>query len=445
MTEQMTLDQKINVTRDQVINTARKDSYTREIEMLLMKLYTDITNLALSLDIAALHKLTASLVPSHKLFEILRDIYVQLDQDYTFIAALKPENMHLFYESADIAAVATSDAVRLIIQIPLRTERRTYLVYTPISLPTWEPNLEKFIQIQAGDQKIAISSDRRSYMILPREYFQNCKEGMIMICLGTVPIVDRVHDTCLSGLFFGTEGHKLCTREIVREGFTPIFRKLPLGNSWLFAVERLMRIECKCVEAHECPSNLTVIRGTGIIQQAEGCDLYAGQLMLPASRQFESRAEWSGPELVVPQSPELLPTREVTYMSEHRDTIADIWKEWKDQEGGSDPIVTPMTISDLRRQIEARAGTTKWIIVIAVLGLITATTVIVSLCLVQHPQVASSVRACFTGKRALTDATPESKPTRSDEEPSPAEEAVATSRDSLHGNLETSRTAVVFQ
>jgi hypothetical protein len=44
MTEQMTLDQKINVTRDQVINTARKASYTREIEMLLMNLYTDITN-----------------------------------------------------------------------------------------------------------------------------------------------------------------------------------------------------------------------------------------------------------------------------------------------------------------------------------------------------------------------------------------------------------------
>jgi hypothetical protein len=41
--------------------------------MLLMKLYTDITSLALSLDMATLHQLTASLLPSHKLFAILRE------------------------------------------------------------------------------------------------------------------------------------------------------------------------------------------------------------------------------------------------------------------------------------------------------------------------------------------------------------------------------------
>jgi hypothetical protein len=112
-----------------------------------MKIYTDLTSLTLSLDMAALHRLTASLLPSHKLFEILRDIYVQLEQGYTFIATLKPENMHLFYASSEFTALATEEAIRLIIQIPLRTERRTYSVYEPIPLPTLEPTLSKFIQI----------------------------------------------------------------------------------------------------------------------------------------------------------------------------------------------------------------------------------------------------------------------------------------------------------
>jgi hypothetical protein len=46
--------------------------------------------------------------------------------------------------------LATSEATRLIVQIPLRTERRTYISYDPAPLPTFEPNLGKFIQIRAG-------------------------------------------------------------------------------------------------------------------------------------------------------------------------------------------------------------------------------------------------------------------------------------------------------
>jgi hypothetical protein len=126
-----------------------------------MKVYTDVESLDLSLDMATLHRLTASLLPSHKLFVILPDIYVQLDQGYTLIAALKPENMHQFYASSENAVLVTSDAIRLVIQIQHRTERRTYIVYTPVHLPTLEPNLGRFIQVQTGEQRLTVSSDRK--------------------------------------------------------------------------------------------------------------------------------------------------------------------------------------------------------------------------------------------------------------------------------------------
>jgi hypothetical protein len=43
--------------------------------------------------------------------------------------ALKPENMHLFYTSLEMAVLATIKVIRLVIQILLRTERQTYLIY----------------------------------------------------------------------------------------------------------------------------------------------------------------------------------------------------------------------------------------------------------------------------------------------------------------------------
>jgi hypothetical protein len=125
--------------------------------------------------------------------------------------------------------LATSEAIRLIVQIPLRTERSTYIIYNPVPLPTFELNLGKFIQIRAGGERLAVSSDRRSYMILPAGYVQNCREGMVTICVGTLQIAEWAYETCLSSLFFGiSQGYPLCIREILAESFRPVFRRVPL-------------------------------------------------------------------------------------------------------------------------------------------------------------------------------------------------------------------------
>jgi hypothetical protein len=105
--------------------------------------------------------------------DILQEILVRLEPGYTLLATLKPEAMHIFYASVSITAFATPEAIRLVIQIPLRTESRTYLIYTPVPVPTFEPVLRKFAYVQVGDQKIAISSDKRSYAELPPSYLQN--------------------------------------------------------------------------------------------------------------------------------------------------------------------------------------------------------------------------------------------------------------------------------
>jgi hypothetical protein len=42
--------------------------------------------------------------------------------------------MHLFYASLEIAVLATIEVIRLVIQIPLRTKRWTYLIYALVPL-----------------------------------------------------------------------------------------------------------------------------------------------------------------------------------------------------------------------------------------------------------------------------------------------------------------------
>jgi hypothetical protein len=171
-----------------------------------------------------------------------------------FIALLKPENMHLFYASSEFTALATEEAIRLVIQIPLRTGKRTCSVYEPIPLPTLEPTLSKFMQIQVGRERLAVSSDRRNYMILQEGYIRYCRGETVTICVGAVPIIERSCETCLSSSFYGSSrSYSLCGREILMGNFNPVFRRFPFDSSWLYEVARPLGVECKCVGTERCP------------------------------------------------------------------------------------------------------------------------------------------------------------------------------------------------
>jgi hypothetical protein len=68
-----------------------------------------------------------------------------------------------------------------------------------------------------------------SYMEITREYRQTCRVGEVTICKGDTPIYEHGRKTCLSSLFFNEkDAHDLCILLVLRDGFTPIFRKIAL-------------------------------------------------------------------------------------------------------------------------------------------------------------------------------------------------------------------------
>jgi hypothetical protein len=48
-----------------------------------------------------------------------------MEPGYTLLTKIEPETMHVLYVTVAIAALATPEAIRLFIQIPLRTEGRS--------------------------------------------------------------------------------------------------------------------------------------------------------------------------------------------------------------------------------------------------------------------------------------------------------------------------------
>jgi hypothetical protein len=124
----------------------------------------------------------------------------------------------------------------------------------------------------------------------------------------------------------------------------------------------------------------------------DGCDLFIGDLMLPANRQFESWAEWSRPEVIVPQTPDLLLPREVEYVSQHRELLEDLRDNWEAPE--KEPIfdTAPMTMPELKRQVEDWIQGKRWTLV-GTIGLVVTAAIAISLCLWRHWQAVLAVCA----------------------------------------------------
>jgi hypothetical protein len=141
-----------------VINGARRASYTRELEIIIAKIHFDIAGLIFGMDMARLSTITASLLPSHKLCEILREIVIRMPQGYSPLAPVRPETIHIVYATSAISAIATKETIRLPIQVTLKTKGSTYSIYDPISIPTFKSTLGKFVQIDVSDgRRLAVS------------------------------------------------------------------------------------------------------------------------------------------------------------------------------------------------------------------------------------------------------------------------------------------------
>lgn len=165
-----------------------------------------------------------------------------------------------------------------------------------------------------------------------------------------------------------------------------------------------MRVDCKCISTPGCPMNVTSIEGTGIIPQPEGCDLFIGQLTLPASRRFESKANWEGPEIVLPQTPDLLLPEEVTYLEQHQPLLEDVWNAEGSPGDGATLPAAPMTMTQLHHQMEARRMMRKWRCGGIVAGSMAAAAVI-CLCLWRYRQAVLTYMATCTRRRTTTDHT----------------------------------------
>ena len=347
-----------------------------------MLVYTDVTELAMGLELAALNRLAATLMPVDRLTEVLRQITVHLPPGLNFLRPVKPEFMYIFYTTMSVHAVTFDGVIRLIIQIPLKETQSTYSVYRVLPLPTYSHEVGRHVQIGRKDKWFAVSADHRAYYELEHGYQSNCKFGHITFCEVTTPRMDRSRDSCLSGLFYGKDESILnyCEKFIVRQKFNPILRRAKTNHGlWVYSVDQSYTFEARCETAPT--TRKVVLEGAGWVVQPEGCIWVHEEMTLEARRSFHSDYTVERNPVILPTIRTLFLTPEHQVLQEQPDAVKDFLQEWDALNTNGEPtmISTRQLIMQLQTQLKENKNKRDIVLIAAaiVAVLLTATVIFV--------------------------------------------------------------------
>jgi hypothetical protein len=126
-------DQYVQLTTDvmwlnlTLFNQSALFTVIRELEYALLQLTRQVDQLLTAVQLTLSWKLPLSLISPHVLHNILQNISLCLPENYELIAGTKFGNIHEYYELIKVTAVGTAHDIKLLLEIPLKTESQRFI------------------------------------------------------------------------------------------------------------------------------------------------------------------------------------------------------------------------------------------------------------------------------------------------------------------------------
>jgi hypothetical protein len=111
-----------------------------------------------------LSKLPINLVSPNTLHNILVNTARYLPENYEWFAGSKFENLYLYYDMVKIAIVGDTHNIRLILNVPLKTANRNFVLYKLIAFPMPVLN-NTFVQYKPNHLYFGFKKIQHSYAL----------------------------------------------------------------------------------------------------------------------------------------------------------------------------------------------------------------------------------------------------------------------------------------
>ena len=108
----------------------------RQLEFSILQLTQRLDVLTNAIQYVVMGSLPANLINPTTLHNILKTVSFHLPENYELVAGTRAENIHFYYKFVKVAAIANSHYIKIILNVPMKTAGRHFVLYRIITLPT---------------------------------------------------------------------------------------------------------------------------------------------------------------------------------------------------------------------------------------------------------------------------------------------------------------------
>ena len=199
-----------------------------------------------------------------------------LPENYELIAGTKFGNIQLYYELIKVTAVGTAHSIKLIPEVPLKTDSQRFTLFRIIALPTRILN-DTFASYQLEYDYFGLSHSQRDYIMITAADVQKCNAGSITICPADRALYDTRSLTCESKLYFQTTTKDgPCKSSLMLHYEAPTL--LRHGDVWLFHFPSRRQLTVRCPRDNTWETHTQMLSGAGLIRNATICAITAGEV-----------------------------------------------------------------------------------------------------------------------------------------------------------------------
>jgi len=236
------------------------------------------------------------------LHNILTNVTLSLPEGLNLIVGSRYADLPWYYQNVKAALLADVNGFLLVINLPLTAVDRNYEIYEMIAFPFKIAN-NTYWRYHLESGYLAINNLHQTYLAMGENQFEQGQGQSVKVCPASEAVTDTKAKSCALSLFLQKQDvSETCRRIVTVQQSSPVLRRIGGLVIYFSPEEQAAHLRCRNMGAWT--TTHLVLQGPGILEGAQSCQIFLGNLRLYAeirgSSQFDAPSETL---IVAPQVP----------------------------------------------------------------------------------------------------------------------------------------------
>jgi len=117
-------------------------------------------------------------------------VSLHLPESYELVAGTRAENVYMYYELVKVAVIGNARCIKLIVNVPLKTVSRYFVLYKIIALPV-RISGDTFAQYSLDFLYFGLDNIQLNYILFTEADLSSCSKTSVIVC----PAKEAIYST----------------------------------------------------------------------------------------------------------------------------------------------------------------------------------------------------------------------------------------------------------